>query len=593
MQEALAHGFETHATTYRPVIRGKRLMVSCGHYLGSMAGMRMLERGGNAVDAGVAAVFAQVLLEFQSAGFGGECPILIYSAREKRVVAINGNCRAPAAATIARYRQLGVELIPSDGFLSAGVCATPGALITALDRYGTLTLGEVLAPAIELAANGFPVYEIMRTVIARAEPRLKEEWPSSAALLLPDGAVPALGQIFKNPDLAATYEKLAEAEHDAKHLGRSVALRAAYDRFYGGDIAETIVAFQRDTTTRHVGGVTSAGLLAVDDFASFETREEVPASTTYRGHTVYKCGPWSQGPVFLQQLNLLEGFDLAAMGAGSADYIHTVIECAKLAFADREQYYADPEFVDVPMQGLLSKEYSAARRELVDSKQASMEWRPGDPYPFDSAGGAAANLAFAAREWDGGTTGTRAIDAAGNVFSATPSGGWFHTSPVIPGLGFALGTRLQMFWLDADHPGALAPGKRPRTTLSPTLVTRDDAPYLAFGTPGGDKQDQWTLQFFLNVVDFGMDIQAAADQPAFDSRHFPNSFYPRTFEPGAMTIEASVPESVRADLAARGHRLDLAQPWSQGAVSAVRISDAGCLEASATCRGRKAYAMGW
>lgn len=590
------HGFETDRTAYRPVIRGTRLMVSCGHYLGSMAGMRMLALGGNAVDAGIATIFAQVVLEFQSAGFGGECPILIYSAKDRKVVSLNGNTRAPAAATIEKYRELGFdELIPGDGFLSAGVCATPSVLIAALERYGTLTLGEVIAPAIELAAGGFPMYDAFQKNINGCVERFQAEWPSSAALMLRDGAPLALGEIFKNPDLAATYEKLAQAEHDARHLGRSAALRAAHDRFYRGDIAETIVAFQRDTQTTHESGPPASGLLTLEDFASFETSIVPPASTEYRGYTVYKCGPWTQGPVFLQQLNLLEGYDLAGMGAGSPDYIHTVLEAAKLAFADRERYYADPTQVAVPLQGLLSKEYAAARRALVDPARASLEMRPGDPYPYQSgANGAASPEPLVGRAWQSGTTGTRAVDADGNMFSATPSGGWLRSSPVIPGLGFALGSRIQMFWLEEGHPAALAPRKQPRTTLTPSLVTKDEAPYLAFGTPGGDQQDQWTLQFFLNHVDFGMDIQDAVDVPSFHSVHFPSSFYPRQAEPGKVVMEATVPVSVREALAERGHQIEVARAWTQGNTTAVRINpETGCLEASATSRGQKAYAVGW
>ena len=590
------HGYETERTAYRPVIRGRRLLVTCGHYLGTMAGMRMLAHGGNAVDAGVAAVFAQVVLEFQSAGFGGECPILIHSARDGRVVALNGNCRAPAAATVKRYRDLGFELIPGDGFLAAGVCATPSVLITALERYGTLTLGQVLAPAIELAGDGFPVYDAFARAVGRMAARFEREWPSSAALLLPGGAAPEPGQVFKNPDLARTYERLVEAEHNARHLGRSAALRAAHDRFYSGDIAAAIVAFQRDTTTTHAGGPPSSGLLTREDFATFSTHEEAPASTTYRGFTVHKCGPWSQGPVFLQQLNILEGYDLRAMGAGSADHIHTVLEASKLAFADRERYYADPEFAHVPLRGLLSKEYAATRRALIDPRRASPELRPGDPFPFDPGprGVADTTPVVAGRAWQPGTTGTRAVDAAGNVFSATPSGGWLSSSPVIPDLGFALGSRIQMFWLDESLPGALAPRKRPRTTLSPSLVTRSGAPYMAFGTPGGDQQDQWTLAVFLNHVDFGMDIQDAVDYPAFHTVHFRSSFYPRKASPNVAAVETTVPASVRDDLASRGHEVQPARPWTLGNTTAVRIDPlSGTLEASATCRGQKAYAAGW
>ena len=589
----VSHGYETDRVSYRPVLRGRQLMVASGHYLGSMAGMRMLALGGNAIDAGVAAVFTQVLIEFQSAGFGGECPILIYSARDARVAAINGNCRAPAAATIERYRDLGLGLIPDDGFLSAGVCATAGALITALDLYGTLSLREVLAPAIELASDGFPMYDALRSGIGSVADRIRDEWPSSAKLFLDRGALPPLGAVMRNPELARTYEKLVEAEHTgAAANGRSAGLRAAYERFYSGDIAERIVEFQRDTTTRHAGGVVSSGLLTRSDFAKYRTRIEASATVDYKGLMVHKCGPWSQGPVFLQQLRLLEHFELSRMGAGSADYIHTIVECAKLAFADREAYYGDPDFVRVPLTGLLSREYATERSRLIDPRRAATDVTAGDPFRHEGTKGS--TVAVEGRPWPSGTTGTRAVDRAGNMFSATPSGGWLRSSPVIPGLGFALGSRLQAFWLDPEHPDALMPGKQPRTTLTPTLVTKEGRAYLGFGSPGGDQQDQWSLQFFLNVIEFGMDIQDAVDEPAFQSEHAPSSFYPRESMPMVVRAESTIGQAVLGELESRGHVIHRARPWSLGNVTAVRREEqTGELEASATSRGQKAYAIGW
>jgi gamma-glutamyltranspeptidase/glutathione hydrolase len=588
------HGFESAGSATRPVIRGRHLVVSCGHYLAALAGMRMRELGGNAVDAGVAMVFAQTLLEFQSCGFGGEAPILIYSAAERRVVAINGNMRAPGAATIEWFRARGIAKIPGDGFLPAGVCATPGALLTALDRYGRLSLREVLAPAMELAHSGFPMYESMRGWIVQEERRFRTEWPSSAALFLPGGVVPAVGETWRNPDLAATFERLVEAEHDARSRGRSAALRAARDRFYRGDIAREIVAFQRETHIRDQAGYTGPGLLTEDDFASYETRIEAPVSVSYRGCDVFKCPSWSQGPVFLQQLNLLEGIDLRALGHNSADYLHAVIEAGKLAFADRERYYGDPDFAQVPMTGLLSKEYASARRALIDFERASMDQRPGDPFAYEGRAGVA-ELTPGATAWDDGTTGTRAADAEGNLFSATPSGGWFRSSPIIPGLGFVLGTRGQMFWLhDPEHPAALRPRKQPRTTLSPSLVMRNGRPWLVFGTPGGDQQDQWTLQFFLNVVDFGMDLQDAVDAPSFHSEHAPSSFYPREPRPGEVVVEARVAPAVLDDLRARGHVIKTVPGWSLNLTTAVAIDqERGVIEGAASSRGERNYALGW
>ena len=579
----------------RPVIRGRSFMVACGHYLACVAGLRMYALGGNAFDAGVAMVFAQSVLEQQSYGFGGEVPILIHAACDGRVAAVNGNTRAPRAATIEWFRGRGLTLIPGDGFLPAGVCAVPDALITVLDRYGRLTLEQVLGPALELAANGFPMYEGMRRSIVQHEARFRAEWPSSAALLLPGGQVPALGDTWRNPDLARTFERLVDAERGALGRGRHEALRAARDCFYRGPIAREIVAYQRDTTLRDATGTVSAGLLTEDDFATFDTRIEAPVSVRFRGYDIYKCGPWSQGPVFLQQLTLLDGFDLRSLGHNSADYIHTVTEASKLAFADRERYYGDPEFANVPMRGLLSADYAAARRGLIDPHRASLELRPGDPHPFEGTASPAEAAAVEARGWEGGTTGTRAVDAEGNMFSATPSGGWFRSSPVIPGLGFSLGTRCQMFWLnDPRHPGALAPRKRPRTTLSPTLVMKDGRPCMVFGTPGGDQQDQWTLQVFLNMTVFGMDVQDAIDAPAFHSVHFPSSFYPRQARPGEVLVEGRMPAAVVDALRERGHHVTMAGDWSLNYTTAILYDPArGLLEGGASSRGERNYALGW
>lgn len=579
----------------RPVIRGRSFMAACGHYLACVAGLRMYSLGGNAFDAGVAMVFAQSVLEYQSYGFGGEVPILIHDARDGRVAAVSGNTRAPGAATIDWFRERGLTLIPGDGFLPAGPCAVPDALITVLDRYGRLTLEQVLTPALELAANGFPMYEGMRRSIVQHEARFRAEWPTSAALFLPGGRVPELGDTWRNPDLARTFERLIEAERGARGRGRHEALRAARDSFYRGPIAREIVAFQRETRLRDATGTVSAGLLIEEDFASFETRVEAPAAVRFRGYDVYKCGPWSQGPVFLQQLTLLDGFDLAAMGHNTVDYVHTVTEAAKLAFADRERYYGDPEFVAVPMRGLLSSEYAASRRNLIDPRRASLELRPGDPYPFEGTAAPAEAAAVEARGWEGGTTGTRAVDADGNMFSATPSGGWFRSSPVIPGLGFSLGTRCQMFWLhDPRHPGALMPRKRPRTTLSPTLVMKDGRPCMVFGTPGGDQQDQWTLQVFLNMTVFGMDVQDAIDAPSFHSVHFPGSFYPRRARPGEMLVEGRMPAAVVDGLRERGHAVTVAPDWSLNYTTAILYDPARRLmQAGASSRGERNYALGW
>lgn len=574
---------------------GHQLVVSCGHYLAAVVGLEMRKLGGNAIDAGVAMAFAQSVVEFQSYGFGGEIPILIYSAAERRVICINGNMTAPQAATIEAMRDKGVTLIPGEGFLPAGVCAAPGALITALSRYGRLTLRDVMAPAIELAERGFPAYEAFVSAIAARRERFQKEWPTSADLFLSGGEPPQLGETFRNPDLARTLRRLIEAEQTNLRLGRAGALNAAMQRFYKGDIADEIVAFQRNTQLRDQTGVTSGGFLTKEDFAAFETRIEPPYHVKYRGYDVYKPGPWSQGPVFLQQLRLLEGFDLQSMGHNSAAYVHTLMEAATLAFSDRERYYGDPAFVDVPIQGLLSESYADERRRLIDSTATREELLPGNPYPHEGRNIQPELGDMRGRPWAAGTTGTRAVDNEGNLFSATPSGGAFGTSPIIPGLGFCLGTRVQSFWLDdASHPNALAPGKRPRTTLSPTLVMRGDAPYLAFGTPGGDQQDQWTLQFFLNVAEFGMDLQDAIDAPVCHSLVFPESFYPRSAYPRRVVVEGRVPPSVRRELQRLGHDVEVVGDWDIGFTTAVGYDpERRLLSGAASSRGERNYALGW
>lgn len=572
----------------RPVFMGTHGVVVAGHYLGAMAGQKMFEVGGNAIDAGVAASFALAVLEPTHYSIGGEAPILIYHAKSNKVVALSGQGQAPKAATIQYFRELGLDLIPGDGLLPATVPAVVGTLATALAYFGTLSLGRVLAPAIELAADGFPVYPRLRSFIAKDAERFRREWPSTAAIFLPGGEVPDIGTILRQPELAVTLQSLADAEayYLKKGSGRQEAILAAADTFYTGDIARKLVAFCQSNAFPDASGKEHRGLLTIDDFTAYRTRIEEPVMVNYRGYQVYKCGPWTQGPVFLQQLNILEGYDLVSMGHNSAQSIHTVIEAAKLAFSDRERYYGDPLFVNVPLDMLLSKEYAAERRKMIDQQRASLAYRDGDVPALVSQPKVDAEA--------GDTTHVDAIDAEGNMIAATPSGGWIRSSPIVPGLGFPLGTRLQMFWLDERHPNGLQPGKRPRTTLTPTLVMKDGYPCMVFGTPGGDSQDQWTLQFFLNVVDFGMNVQEAIEAPNFYSKHFPSSFYPRQAFPGQVAMEERIPEVVRQQLTAMGHRIRLEGPWSGGCVSAIRYHpETGIIAAGASPREEKVYAVGW
>ncbi len=579
--------------TTRPVYMGRRGLVASGHYLAARAGQRMFDRGGNAVDAVVASGFALNLLEPHNNGLGGEVPILVYSASQKKVFSISGQGFSGKAATPDYFRKLKIKLIPGDGFLPATVPAAFGTWAFALQRFGTLTLADVLEPAIDYAENGFPIYPTLRASIAGLAKRFKAEWPSSAALYLPDGRPPDVGELHRNPEWAATLKKAVEAEKKAKKHGRADAISAAIDYWYKGPVAETIVNYMTKTAVRDASKREHRGLLTKDDFAAWKPTLEPPLSVDYRGLTVYKCGPWTQGPVFLQQLRLLEGFDLVKLGHNSASYIHTLIESAKLAFADREKYYGDPAHVKVPLDRLLSKEYAAQRRKLIDPKKASLQMRPGEAAE-EAPGEVSALLDVEAGEvHDHDTTHTCAVDARGNLAAATCSGGWIPSSPVIPGLGFPMGTRGQMFDLDPHRPGVVAPRKRPRTTLTPSVALKDGKPYLAFGTPGGDQQDQWTLWFFLNFVEFGMNLQEAIDAASFHTTHFPSSFYPRRAVPGGLVLEGRIPEATRKELAARGHKVSVTGAWANGRVMAAHFGPkAGVLSAAVSPRGQIGYVSG-
>ena len=571
----------------RPVLQGTLGMVAAGHYLATAIGLNQLERGGNAVDAGVAAGFAVSLLKPQSVGIGGEVPILIHLSEQGRSLAINGQGWAPRAATIEWFRSRGITLIPSDGFLPATVPAQFAAWCTALQQFGTRRLADVLGPAVELAEGGFPVYTALRNKVIQMAERFSVEWPTSAGTYLQNGKAPDSGTLHTNSDWARTLKGAIDAS--LRHADREAGIGAAVDYFYTGPVARRAVEFARNNAFLDGSGAKHTGLLTLEDFADYGargTRIEEPVRAPYRGVEVLKCGPWSQGPVFLQQLKLLEGFDLQRLGHNTAEYLHLYLECTKLAFADRERYYGDPEFVSVPLGLLLSEDYAAERRELIDPHTASLELRPGS---------IAVAAAPASARWPavtGDTTHVDAVDRWGNLFSATPSGGWIGSSPVVEGLGFPLGTRGQMFYLDERHANALVPGKRPRTTLTPSLALRDGQPWLAFGTPGGDQQDQWSLQFLLNVIDFGMDLQEALDAPTVHSTHFPGSFYPHAAEPGVAHVESRIPTEVRDALSARGHKLIVDRPWSHGQVSAAAREANGVLSGAASPRGRVAYVMG-
>ena len=597
------------AFTTRPVVMGKRGVVTSGHYLATAAGFRIMEQGGNAIDAAAAMCFCLNLLEPQDNGTGGEVPTLIYSAKEGRPFAISGQGWSPAAFTIEWCKEHGIDLIPGDGYLPACVPAVVDTWATAIARFGTMSFSQVVQPAIELAETGFPVYQRLHEYCTANLQKFTEQYPTTGEIYCPDGQVPEVGQIIRNPDWAGAFQLMCQAEAAVQRKGRIAGIEAARDVFYRGEIAKRIVRFIADNPVEDASGAAHAGLLSYEDVAEWHAVVEEPLTFNYRGLDVYKCPSWTQGPVFLQQLAILEGFDLQAMGHNSVDYLHTWIECAKLAFADREAYYGDPLLDDVPFDVLLSKEYAARRRELIGA-QASLEMRPGDVgrgvpdyVTFDITGDNRRALDMMGRgvhspgqghAHAGDTTHLDAIDREGNMVAATPSGGWLGSSPVMKGLGFPLGTRGQMFYLNSERPNALAPRKRPRATLTPSLVTKDGDPFMAFGTPGGDCQDQWTLQFFLNYVDFGMNIQQATDAPTVHSEHFPSSFYPREAHPGRVVVEGRISQEIITELERRGHEVVVTGDWVNGKVMGIRYDRArGVIQGGVSPRGQIGYALGW
>jgi gamma-glutamyltranspeptidase/glutathione hydrolase len=570
-------------------------MVSSTHWLASAAGMAMLERGGNAFDAAVAAGFVLQVVEPHLNGPGGDLPVIAYDASQDRVFVVNGQGPTPAAATIDHFRTLGLDLVPGTGLLPACVPGAFGAWMLLLAEHGTMRPRDVLEPAIGYAEGGFPAIPGVGRSVAAVEELFRSEWPSSAEVWLA-GGVPAPGAPVRNPLLAATWRRLL-AEAEAATRDRDGQVAAALAAFYEGFVAEAIDAFAPTAEVMDVTGRRHPGLLCGDDLHGWRAGVETPVTLDHHGWTVCKTGPWGQGPVFLQQLALLDGFDLEAMGRGSEAYVHTVVECAKLAFADREAWYGDPAAVDVPLDGLLDPGYAARRRALVD-QTASLALRPGSPggraprLPAVRTAPAEA-LAGTAEPTLGDTCHIDVVDRHGNLVAATPSGGWLQSSPAVPGLGFCLGTRAQMLWLQEGLASSLAGGRRPRTTLSPSLALRDGEPLLAFGTPGGDAQDQWTLQFFLAHARLGLGLQQAIETPAFTSHHFPSSFWPRQAAPGRLVVEGRLGPQTVAGLRARGHLVEVDGPWSQGRTCAAgRDPATGLLVAAANPRGHQAYAVG-
>ncbi|MEX2450241.1 MAG: gamma-glutamyltransferase family protein [Rhodospirillales bacterium] len=583
--------------TTRPEIRGRFGVVTSTHWLATAAGMNILEQGGNAFDAACAVAFAQQVVEPHLNGPGGEAPVVLFDAKSQQVKVICGHGPAPQAATIEHFQNAGVTVVPGSGLLPGCVPGAFGAWMTLLRDYGTMSVRDVLTRAIDYARNGYPTLPRINVLLTMLRDLFEKEWTTSAEVYLKNGAAPKTGALFTNPLIADTYERIIK-EADSAGGNREKQIDRALDAFYRGFVAEAVDKFYRnevlDTT-----GQRHRGLLTGEDMARWQVPVEDPLTYEYHGYTVCKPNAWSQAPVFLQQLALLKGFDLGSMEPNSPDFLHTVTECTKLAMADREKFYGDPAFVDVPFDVLLSDAYNDERRKLVGAT-ASMDLRPGDvpgyggPVYFKTA--EEVNIGADTSAYKGDTCHLDVADRFGNIVSSTPSGGWFRSSPCVPGLGFPIGTRGEMFWVMKGmetHPNALAPGKRSRTSLTPTVVLKDGKPCLAFGTPGGDRQDQWSLLFFLRRVHYGMNLQQAIDYPNFSTKHAPSSFYPRLSQPGNLTIEARIPEETIAEMKKRGHKVKVTGPWTQSRGAAAGIDhEEGLLLAAASPRSIQSYAFG-
>jgi gamma-glutamyltranspeptidase / glutathione hydrolase len=608
------------ADTFRPVVRGKRGVVAGGHPLSVEAGLRILQQGGNAVDAGVATILAASVIEFSHFSFGGEVPILI-KMKGKDVAVVEGMGTAPMKATreffinrakdqpatgtsTAPYStraQTGNQpgesgiatmagsrsiVIPSTGPLAATVPAVLDACVVALDQFGTKSLGEVMQPAIELA-DGFPIDE-MRVQYIKTRAPIFSQWSAAKRVFLPNGQIPNVGDIFVQADLARTLREIANAEKQASRNGRHSGLISARNYFYKGPIGQRIGDYMQK----------NGGLLAAEDLAQFHARLGKPVKADYRGYEVYKAGFWTQGPAMVETLNMLEGYDLKAMGHNAADYIHTVIESLKLAFADRDRYYGDPDFVKIPMRELLSKDYAGLRRHLIDKQRASLEQQPGDPLNMKAVLASATQRlsrlsTMPPLERANDTTCVNVIDRNGNLFSATPSGAWLPA--VVAGdTGVLMSQRLQSALTDPNSPNVVAPGKRPRITLTPTIMLRQGEPFLVMSTPGGDNQDQALLQVLLNIIEFGMNPQEAVEAPRFDTQHYVSSFDDHEFLPGSLNVESRISEKTIAELQQRGHKLKVQSAWGTLSSPTVIIYNpqSGVSSAGADPR-RGRYAVAW
>ena len=575
-------------------------------WIASTLGFGILAKGGNAFDAAVATALVLQVVEPHLNGPAGDLPIIYHNAEKSETKVICAQGVAPAAATIEHYKAQGLTLIPGSGLLATVVPGAFDGWLLLLRDHGTMSLREVLQPAVDYARDGHPMLPRVANTIASLSDYFAKEWPTSADVWTPNGVAPKAHELFKNPDLAATYQRLID-DSEAAGGARDAQIDAARKAWSEGFIADAIVDYLETAEVHDVSETKNRGVLSRDDMANWSATYEDTLSYDYEGWTVHKTAPWSQGPVLLQTLAILKHFDLSSMDPMGEEFVHTVIEAMKLAYADREAYYGDPDHSDIPMDTLLSDAYNAERAALISDK-ASLEQRPGRVAGFEHL--ADAYIKRAAQDFGvkdaapqeptmahltekrGATVHLAVIDRWGNMVSATPSGGWLQSNPVVPGLGFPLNSRAQMFWLTPGLPTSLEPGKRPRTTLTPTLAFHEDGSAMAFGTPGGDQQDQWQLAFFLRHVHHGLNLQEVIDQPLFHTTHFPSSFYPRSRQPGHIMIEETVGAETLNALKARGHDMTIAEPWTIGRLTAAKRDNDGLLRAAATPRLMQAYAVG-
>lgn len=591
--------------TTRPEIRGTFGVATSTHWIASAVGMSILEKGGNAFDAAVATALVLQVVEPHLNGPAGDMPAIFHSATTGETKVLCAQAVTPAAATIEHYKAQGLTLIPGSGLLATVVPGAFDGWMLMLRDHGSMSLREVLEPVVYYARDGHPMLPRVAHTIAGLQEFFEAEWPSSAAVWAPNGEAPKPNALFKNPDLARTYSRLIEAG-EAAGEDRVAQIDAARTEWREGFVADAIFDYLKDACVMDVSDKKHSAVLAPEDMKNWRASYEDTLTYEYEGWTVHKTHAWSQGPVLLQALAILKGFDLGKMDPMGAEFVHTVTEAMKLAYADREAYYGDPAHSDIPMEYLLSEDYNVERRKLITA-EASTAQRPGRVPGFEHL--ADAYVERAARDFNvgqvaaqeptmshltekrGDTVHLDVIDRWGNMVAATPSGGWLQSSPVIPGLGFPLNSRAQMFWLEEGLPTSLAPNRRPRTTLTPSLAEKDGM-QLVFGTPGGDQQDQWQLIWFLRFVHFGMELQQCMDAPLFHSMHFQGSFFPREVRTAEMMLEPNFGAAVIDDLRARGHKVIVADPWTVGRLTAALREPDGLMRAAATPRLMQAYAVG-